>query len=898
MMGKGCFDGRRVKGALAAAAMAFALAAGADTLTLRPGGSVRLPFDPEGFVPTLKMDGTSLTAIGREEATARGVRYDFVRRGETWARGVARLRKTDEGACAEWKFELLRDAATLEYGVTVALDVGRFPEGSFDAATKGEVRIRDLTARYGEGLSARVSDGRWWWPWNSVYSVIVSAPRRTDVKAGTRVPVTLDFRSPRGLDVAAAGLCVARDGEGWVAMDHRKEIIPGSALDFSRMGLLDAPAGQHGWLVTRNGETRFERQPDGPAPRFCGINFCATANYPETPEDAERYAGRLAALGYNSLRIHHHDNLFAHYRDGRLEIDAENADRLDRLVAACIRRGIYLTTDLYVSRRIAWKDIGEDRPGNVPAKTWQMVTERGWKDWCDYTRLFMGHRNPYTGRTYAEEPAMPFVCIQNETAFENFRAFPEQAALWKEFLTAAREKEPNAFPGYSPDELPPNGLWWNAGAETAVKSAYWAFLERRFIGRAKRFLREELGVKALLTGDNYGPTPALVQEMRADVYDYVDSHLYATGWWEWLGKGSGYIMPMKLKNLNPLQNKATEPEGYAFSRIWGKPFCVTEWDFVGPDPHRSMGGLLFGSVAAVQGWTGIWRFAYEHGRTCFADNVGQPELYNLARDPLKLVSDRVTLLLYLRGDLREATEFVALDFGEKALDPTLTRTYPSAPAWLRSGVALAYRVGDSVRGQFVPPGAVTLDAAAAADLKEPPFEVRKPAGLAIDRVRGTFAVDTPRTQGVYTPGADAFELGKTRIRTDGAATVFVTALDGRDIASASRLLVAHLTDALGKGGTYMDDAGHILLSHGVEETDASGRKIQPVLLKEGTGEVALPLAGGAAAYDAYALESDGRRAAVVPLRSAGGRTVLPLSVRQPFGGCLQYEIVRKKGKMK
>lgn len=878
-----------------AAAAGLALAAAADTLTLRPGGSVRLPDDPEGFVPQLKIDGTSLTAMGREAATERGVRYDFVRRGEVWARGVARLRQTDGGARAEWKFELLRDAATLEYGVAVALDVGRFPEGSFDASAKGEVRVRDLTARYPEGFSARTWDGRWWYPWNSVYGVTVSAPRRTDVKKGARVPVTLDFRSTRPLTVAAAGLCVAREGEGWVRMDHRKEIVPGSALDFSGFGLLDAPAGKHGWLVTRDGETRFERQPDGPAPRFCGVNFCGTMNYPESAEEAERFVGRLAALGYNALRLHHHDNLFAHYRDGRLEIDAENADRLDRLVAACIRRGIYITTDLYVSRRVAWSDVGEDQPGNVPVKIWQMVTERGWKDWCDYARLFMGHRNPYTGRTYAEEPAMPLVCIQNETAFSDFRAFPEQAALWKEFLSAAREREPNAFPGYSPDELPPNGLWWNADAGTAVKSAYWAFVQRRFVGRAKRFLREELGVKALLTGDNFGPTPAFVQEMRSDTYDYADAHLYATGWWEWLGKDS-YALPMRLKNLNPLQNRNTEPESYAFARIWGQPFCVTEWDFVGPDPHRSMGGLVFGSVAAVQGWTGIWRFAYDHGRANFADNIGQPELYNLARDPLKLASDRVTVMLYLRGDLPEAREAVALDYGPEALDPTLTRTFLSSPGWLRSGVALAYRVGDSVRGRHVPPGARTLDASVATAGREPPFKVRAPDGLAIDRIRGTFAVNTPRTQGVYTPGADAFDVGKTRIRTDGAATVFVTSLDGRPIPKSSRLLVAHLTDALGKGATYMEDAGHVLISYGVNETDASGRKVHPVILKEGTGEIALPLAAGASAYAAYALESDGRRAAAVPLKAAGGRTVLPMSVRQDFGGCLQYEIVRKDRK--
>lgn len=859
-------------------------------LTLRPGGSVRLPDDPEGFVPMLRMDGTMLTAVGRTDATDRGVRYDFIKSGEVWAKGGARLEKTEAGVRATWVFVPVRPAAKVEVGTVCSLDVGRFPPESYDVRRRGQVRIRDLVAKFSETFTAKCADGRWAHPWHSAYNIRISAPPRSDVSAGEKLVFALDFAARRPLEVAFAGTVVADERTGWVRMDHLKDIRSGSALDFSELGLQDAPAGKYGWLKMSGDRLLFEKAPDRPQ-RLCGVNFCGEANYPETVEEAERRAERMRRLGYNALRIHHHDNLFAHYENGRLVLDAENADRLDRLVAACIRRGIYLTTDLYVSRRVAWKDIGIERPGKIPMKVWQLVTERGWQDWCDYARLFMCHRNPYTGRTYAEEPAMPFVCIKNESAFFSFRELPEQKELWGMFLREARKDFPGAFPGFSPDELPAEGQWWDAHAETAVKSAFWAFLERRFVSRATRFLREELGVKAFLTGDNFGPTPAFVQKMRSDVYGYCDAHMYETGWWEWLGKGGGYARPMKIRHLNPLQ-KVMPPENLAFSRIWGLPWCVSEWDYIGPDSRRSSGGLIFGSIAAIQGWNGIWRFAYEHGSSNFDDNRGGPELYNLARDPLKLASDRVSTLLYLRGDMPEARETLSLDFGEAALDPRQPRTYKSAPDWTRSGVAFSHRVGVSVCGRGIPPGTQVFAQDKVGEQRETPLGVALPDAVALDRIRGTFAVNTLRTIGVYSPEFGSFAVGENVIRTSDEATVFVSALKGDSVATASRILITHLTDALARGSTYMDDAAHVWLEEGCAEKDAAGNEIVPVLLKPGTAELALKL-DRPNDFVAYALESDGRRATRLDTAVANGRLIVNLSVAQPFGGCMLYELVRE-----
>ncbi|MFO7937541.1 MAG: hypothetical protein R6V06_08045, partial [Kiritimatiellia bacterium] len=85
-----------------------------------------------------------------------------------------------------------------------------------------------------------------------------------------------------------------KTGDGWVKIDYRKDIVPGSALDFSELGLLDAPAGKYGWVVPRNGHAEFEKRP-GKAARFYGVNLCMTANY-LSDEEIECFTDRLMRM--------------------------------------------------------------------------------------------------------------------------------------------------------------------------------------------------------------------------------------------------------------------------------------------------------------------------------------------------------------------------------------------------------------------------------------------------------------------------------------------------------------------------------------------------------------------------------------------------------------------------
>ena len=98
---------------------------------------------------------------------------------------------------------------------------------------------------------------------------------------------------------------VAAAGKDWKPFTYHRNVEKNSALDFS--GLLDAPAGKYGPLVVSpEGKFVFRDRPGIPV-RFYGANFVGDSQLPNR-QQAEELADRLAAFGFNIVRIHHHDN--------------------------------------------------------------------------------------------------------------------------------------------------------------------------------------------------------------------------------------------------------------------------------------------------------------------------------------------------------------------------------------------------------------------------------------------------------------------------------------------------------------------------------------------------------------------------------------------------------------
>jgi hypothetical protein len=210
--------------------------------------------------------------------------------------------------------------------------------------------------------------------------------------------------------------------------------------------LNDKPAGKDGPVTVKDGQLFA----GGKRLRIFGVNLCFGANFP-AKEVAPRLAARLAKLGVNCVRFHHMDmfsapaGIFA--PDGR----ALAAERLDFFIAQLKAQGIYTNLNLHVSRSHPDRPKAE-KAGNpnfdkgVDNFSAAMIAAQK-----DFARALLGHVNPYLGTSYAQEPAVAFVEINNENAllFEwqtgglDGIAAPyreELSAHWTQWLTAKHGK--------------------------------------------------------------------------------------------------------------------------------------------------------------------------------------------------------------------------------------------------------------------------------------------------------------------------------------------------------------------------------------------------------------------------------------------------------------------------
>ena len=132
--------------------------------------------------------------------------------------------------------------------------------------------------------------------------------REYAIAATISTPKPFGIGDPRtGLALFEGGTVRIEAGPDWIPVVGGA-IEPGSALDFSVLRPSGKPVGRYGRVIARNGHFEFEGRP-GVAQRFYGANLCFGANFPKTAEEAHALAQTLASVGYNAIRIHHHDSL-------------------------------------------------------------------------------------------------------------------------------------------------------------------------------------------------------------------------------------------------------------------------------------------------------------------------------------------------------------------------------------------------------------------------------------------------------------------------------------------------------------------------------------------------------------------------------------------------------------
>ncbi len=713
-----------------------------------------------------------------------------------------------------------------------------------------------------------LQDNRTWGPTISL-RISPEDGGRAAFSRGDRRTFLCFVETKDGVKTAVDRPVVVKAGPDWIPLDYRKDIEAGSALDFSNQGLQDAPAGRHGWLKAVNGHFEFENLP-GRKQRFYGVNLCFDANFPDHAF-ADRLVTRLVRLGYNTVRIHHYESANGAVKGAKdgLALNAERMDLLDYLLAKCYEKGLYVTTDLFTCRPVAWRAIGIDRDGEMDKQVYKnliAVHEGAYQNWAAFAKNFLAHVNPYTGRAYKDEPGLPLISLINEGhltwCWSRIRGEEPMKKAWAAWLAERRAADPGFAKGLDDPE--------KASGASAALIAFMADIERKLVARQRAFLKG-LGVKALLTNQNCGSHYAPLMAVREDLYDYVDDHFYVDHP-HFLAKP--WSLPSRCGNANPVLAGTLPPVACAYTRMPTKPFTITEWNFSGPGMFRGVGGIMTGAMSALQDWDGLWRFAYSHGLGGMQDRTGTPGYFDVASDPLGQAGDRASVCLFLRGDLAPLEDMIANAATPDTFMPAAGGPVRIVPPW--KDAAWQIRTATAVAPV---PGLKTFNLKEQLGRKEPPVALKPNPAIDLDRARGAFRIVTEKTAGGFTPsgtvqaGAVAFDAG------DVATTLWASSLDGRPLATSRRILVTHLTDVQADGNVYADPEKRTLLKWGA----------YPPVVRNGRARVALALAQPAS-FAVWALETTGRRLEKMPVSVEGGKLVFTADVKGPAGARMLYEV--------
>lgn len=659
------------------------------------------------------------------------------------------------------------------------------------------------------------------------------------------------------------GGTVATDTRSWYAFTPLPEDPAKTPVDVSF--LLDAPAGKHGFMKAKNGHFYFE---DGTRARFWGTNIYAPSTFP-SKSDAELMASRLAKFGCNLVRVHHLDafwsdpNIFDKNYNDTLHLSAEALDKLDYLIYQLKQRGIYIFMDLLVDRVFKEGDGVAD---------YQNV-ERGAKisGFYDpkiitlqkiYAQQLLTHTNPYTGLRYIDDPAIVSAKIINEgmlfyigTQFGLSKYYLDELdQLFNEWLLRKYGNRGNLARAWTDKygrgdlEAEEDPRKYNVRrAETALKYQrgggerhepfrladtlkFYEELQVDYFRGMEMYLKS-IGLRVPVSGSNHWVNVAADVRSNAAL-DYIDRHRYFDH--PQFGYGVQVVFEDQPMVLNPADSL---PNNFAFYKVAGKPFVVSEWNNCFPNEYRVEGPLMMAAYANLQDWDGVLQFSFNHAgwKTPMEDN------FDISAWPNVWSQWPAAALLFHRGDVSASHNVYEQVLGEKDLYGPIEEDKPIAdepllPLVTRTQINFAKDSLTPDTGYFT-----------SNFINRNQKEVRSDTGeLKWNWGQGVFTIDTEKTQ-----AAVGFLGGKTITLSEAdlfAKTKFCSlsliSLDNLPLSKSGRVLLTAAARIENQGQKYNES-----------KTQLKVVGTAPILVEGVEAKVALrrePL-------EVYALDMNGKR---------------------------------------
>jgi hypothetical protein len=742
---------------------------------------------------------------------------------------------------------------------------------------------------------------------NSMRVVLASELFR---KGKRSVTLTLTFPDDVAFGAAEADLdkfSRTLAGPDWFAFKPAKEVVAG-VIDMGSW--LSGPAGKHGGVRIVKDGFAFE---DGAPVKFWGVNLTYTASAPDH-ETADFTAARFAKYGVNAVRMHKFSYPTNQGGIGDLNdstrMDPKGLDKLDYFASKLKEHGVYFgwshTYGFRVvagdrKRLLAYDEIDKKLKGNTYAL--MNFAEDVQDLMIEMVVNLLKHKNPYTGRTYADEPALCFIELQNEDDIffytsENAvnscptykKRFLERFAAWLKERYGSQEKLRAAWGDALPagetladanialqlnpwffgeDHLP--GQKGGARQRLLDTAAFLHDVQDRFYGRFVKAIREA-GYKGPLNGSPW-QAPSMLPHyynLNSDYkVGYIDRHNYFDG-----------AGPEMFSSM--LTHPGSGYFGSGLQQVIDRPFGLSEWIHVYPNVYSAEGPAIVAAYGmGLQGWDASYEFQSQANRRAFDDTAGGfPWGVWDADVPTSLGQFPALARMIYRGDVKEGKVISV-----RRLSPTdlAEGRFNFSDKVTQHGDVKTF--GGSTPPEALAAGRVVVEFTDKSQPSELPDMSLYRKGSVIRSTtsqlawdvsdKGFFTVNTAGTKAVvgFTGGKEQ-TLGDVKIRLDTPfASLFLTALEpGEDLAGGKRALLTVLARQSNTGFTYFAPDNRVLKNGG-----------PPILLEP--VKAAVTIAGRPIA-SVNVLDHDGRRT---------GRTLAVTDGRFTLDGAkdkaIYYEVV-------
>ena len=683
------------------------------------------------------------------------------------------------------------------------------------------------------------------------------------------------------------------DMSSWYTFAPRNTPEPG---EIGMQDWLAKPAGQYGRVTRAQDKLYYNGKPV----KLWGINLCYGACAPEQAL-ADKRAAFYPKYGINSVRLHKYVDgpgwSGIQSKDSCVEFDPAGLDRMDYQVAKFKEAGIYVL----LSAHFGALKLGPADKQYVPymeefgkfSGENRITTPHSAIDYAPelqdvqirQTVNLLQHKNPYTGLTYAKDPAVAYIEIINEqsilfyTSTAPLKASPtlrRQVAV--KFCDWLRSKYgthgklrtawgDKAFDGFANDGFPPVGEnldknnilpignpWYWDPAQLNGSQAYrrqrlldtLVFLyglQCEFYDRYVQAMREA-GYEGEILGSNWQAGQALSHfyNLHSDWrVGTIDRHNY-------FGGGSTKA-GAKFNNTTMLRTAGSGTLSVGLQQAADRPFMLSEWIHVFPTEWGVEGPAILGAYGCgLQGWDVSYLFQNRDSGG-FSDRIGRDTWDATAPQVLGIFP--AVARQVLRGDVKESELLaplyvhvpslaqVKLGFTDRTVQEYDVKSFDTdkVPARALAVAHCAVQFTDDYRD---------TPAFDISPFQKDGFLMSSTGQLhwkeaGDTKLGGYFTIDTPGTKAVvgFAEGQPC-KLGEITITPQCPfAAIYVTAQEpDKDISTSKRLLITAIARARNTGMRF-NDTGDSLLDRGKPPILMEPVKATITLSKPGTPKLLL-----------------------------------------------------------